>query len=146
MSQPFVCMLSVEGAPGDVAEFVEYFSRQWAEMKDENTILSGFRWVQTRQPKETYLAANKPQWKFFADGSCPEKYAAIISVAFPKIRVHLSAADSSRNEYLAVAIAAENGKFQNIDRTNDASRRYGLSNDELASVLLDAAAKLEIPQ
>jgi hypothetical protein len=137
-------MLCVEGEQSDVVEFVEFFSLQWAEMKEENTILKGFRWVQSFQPRAIYLADNKPMWKFAGDGRSPESYAAVISVAFPKIKIYLSAADSSRNEYLAVAIAAQNGKFENIDRTNDGVRRHGISNDELARELLDSAQKLRI--
>ncbi|EOZ2860380.1 hypothetical protein LER48_31070 [Pseudomonas aeruginosa] len=138
MSQPFVCMLSVTGESRDVAEVAAHFENEWREMGRDNTVLRGFSWVQSTFPEKVNSAEGSMTWRFSADGRRPEVYAVVLSQAFPKVRVHLAAADRSPAEWLAVAIAAQNGKFENIDQKNQDMRRYKSSADMARDLLIRA--------
>lgn len=114
MSQPFACMFSIVGAQPELSKVAAHFEDEWRAMEEEDSILPGFRWIQSSPPEKLESTADSMTWLFSADGQSPTDYAVVLSSIFPNVRIHLAAADSSQHEWLAVAIAAKNGEFSLI--------------------------------
>lgn len=110
MSQPFDAKIVVTGTKADVGRFIEFLVNEWAEMKKDDTILNGFRWVQEEAPSPRVVSATSEaetvEFDFAGNGSMPEVYAIALSSKFPELRISLLVADPSSNEWLAGAIVA----------------------------------------
>lgn len=110
MSQPFEARLTVVGSPEVATAFSDRIIKDWGGDKPP----PGFRWIQKERP---CLEATKREsnlqitYSFVGDGPAPESWAIVLSSEFPSLRIYLLAADSSKDEWLASAIAAYGGTW-----------------------------------
>lgn len=110
MSQPFDAKIIATGMDADVSRLAQFLTSEWGEMQKDETVLSGFRWVQKDAPAQTLVSladgVKTVEFDFIGDGEMPEAYAIALSSTFPELRLALLVADSSEHEWLAGIIVA----------------------------------------
>lgn len=113
MSQPFEAKIIAKGSQTNIDLLSAFLRDEWACMKADNTVLRGFRWVQSEPPTEVLKQVRGDvvvaEYQFQGDGTDPELYAAALAHKFPALRLALLAADASIIEWLAAVIVVQGG-------------------------------------